>query len=116
MWDAIEEHLAAAFERNFAQQGPGWAPLKPSTIRSRIAQGYAAGPILTRSGAYREALTTGLITNTSSNEMTVAAPVVPGAFHQAGTRRMPARPIRLTEGEKRETVKIIQRFLIESYA
>lgn len=116
VWDAVEHHLATAFERNFAQQGPGWAPLKPSTVRSRIAQGYAPGPILTRSGAYRRAMTTDLQTHTSSDEMTVVAPVVPGAYHQGGTSRMSARPLRLTEAEKRETVKIIQRYLIESFA
>jgi phage gpG-like protein len=113
VWDAVEDHLATCFERNFAQQGPAWAPLKASTIRSRIAQGYPPGPILTRSGEYRKALTTELTTHTTDSEMTVVAPAVPGAFHQAGTSRMAARPMRLTENEKRETVKIIQRYLIE---
>jgi phage gpG-like protein len=115
VWDAVEDHLAKCFERNFAQEGPGWPALRPSTVRSRIAQGYPPGPILTRSGDYRKALTTELTTHTTNSEMTVVAPTVPGAFHQAGTSRMPARPMRLTESEKQETVKIIQRHLIESY-
>jgi hypothetical protein len=114
-WDDVTKRLQAAFERNFAGQGPGWAPLKPSTIRSRIAQGYAPGPILTRSGDYRRASTSGLVTHKSPSELVAIVPEVPGKFHQHGTRQMPARPLRLKEGEKRDIIKIIQRALIEGY-
>ena len=116
VWDAVEDYLAEVFERNFADQGPGWQPLKPSTIRSRIAQGYAPGPILTRSGEYRKAMTTNLQTHTSQDEMTVVAPAVPGLFHQLGTSRMASRPLRLKEQEKQQLIKIIQRSLIENLA
>lgn len=114
VWDSVEEAMTKAFERNFSEQGPGWAPLKPSTIRSRIAQGYAPGPILTRSGDFRRTMTTELVTHTSQNEMTVVAPAVPGLFHQMGTKRMAARPLRFTENERQDIVRIIQRYLIES--
>lgn len=116
VWDDVTDVLATAFERNFAQEGPRWSPLKASTIRSRIAQGYAPGPILTRSGKYRETMTTGLETHKNPSELVVVAPVVPGAYHQGGTSRMPARPLRLTESEKRQVVKTIQRYLIEGWA
>jgi phage gpG-like protein len=116
VWDDVtDDVLAPAFERNFKQQGPGWAPLKPSTVRSRIAQGYPAGPILTKTGAYRREMTSGLQTQRSNNELVVVAPKVPGAYHQSGTRKMPARPLRLTESEKRAVVKTIQRYLIEGW-
>src|SRR5262245_8052723 len=115
VWDDVADYLADAFERNFREEGPTWQPLKPSTIRSRIAQGYSPGPILTRSGKFRAAMTTDLQTHTSSNEMTVVAPQVPGLFHQFGTVKMVSRPLRLNENEKRQTVKIIQRYLVESY-
>jgi phage gpG-like protein len=117
VWDEVEDQLKVAFERNFRNQGPGWAPLKPSTIRSRIAQGYPPGPILTRSGDYRRAMTTGLTTHKNPGELIVMAPAVPGKFHQFGTRTpMAARPLRLTERDKRDIIKTIQRGLIEGYA
>ena len=116
VWDDVtDDVLAPAFERNFKQEGPGWAQLRPSTIRSRIAQGYAPGPILTRSGRYRKDMTTGLTTHKNPSELVVVAPTVPGAYHQSGTRKMPARPLRLTENEKQQVVKTIQRFLIEGW-
>jgi hypothetical protein len=115
-WDEIEKQLQTAFERNFASQGPGWAPLKASTIRDRIAQGYAPGPILTRSGEYRRAMTSGLKTHKSPSELVALAPAIPGKFHQHGTRTpMPARPLRLREPEKREIIKTVQRVLMEGY-
>lgn len=116
VWDDVEDVLKDAFERNFQQEGPGWTPLRPGTIRDRIRQGYAPGPILTRSGAYRRSLTTDLQTHKSSEEMTVVAPLVPGQYHQSGTRRMPSRPIRLKEEEKQDVVRTIQRSLIEGYS
>lgn len=33
---------------NFAQQGPGWAPLKPATKKQRLRQGFGEAPILDR--------------------------------------------------------------------
>lgn len=115
-WDDVTTEFQKAFERNFSQQGPGWSPLKPSTIRSRIAQGYAPGPILTRSGAYRRAMTSGLKTHRSSDELIALAPTVPGLFHQKGTSTpMVARPLRVKETEKRNIMKILQRALIEGY-
>lgn len=116
VWDDVtDDVLAPAFERNFKQQGPGWAPLRPATIRSRIAQGFPPGPILTRTGKYRESMTTGLQTHKNPSELVVVAPTVPGVFHQGGTRKMVPRPLRLTEREKQQVVKTIQRFLIEGW-
>jgi phage gpG-like protein len=114
-WDDVEDQLKVAFERNFQAQGPGWAPLKPSTVRSRIAQGYAPGPILTRGGDYRRAMTQGLKTHKNPSELIALAPEVPGAYHQHGTRRMPSRPLRLRETDKRAIIKTIQRALMEGY-
>ena len=114
-WDEVEPQLQKAFERNFTSEGPGWAPLKPSTIRDRIAQGYSPGPILTRSGDYKRAMTSGLVVHKNPGELVALAPEVPGKFHQHGTRKMPSRPLRLREPEKREIIKTIQRVLIEGY-
>jgi phage gpG-like protein len=115
-WPDVEAEFKRAFERNFSSQGPGWAPLKPSTIRSRIAQGYSPGPILTRSGQYRRAMTGNLKSHKSPSELVLLAPKVPGLFHQFGTKTpMPARPLRLRETEKRQVIKIVQRALMEGY-
>ena len=115
-WDEVEPQLQKAFERNFASEGPGWAPLKQSTINQRIAQGFSPGPILTRSGRYRKAMTEGLVVHKNPGELVALAPEVPGKFHQFGTRTpMPARPLRLREAEKRDIIKTIQRVLIEGY-
>jgi hypothetical protein len=116
-WNDVTDEFKKAFERNFAQQGSGWAQLKPSTIRSRIAAGYAPGPILTRSREYRTAMTVNLQSHKNPGELILLAPKVPGLYHQKGAPRnnMPARPLRLREGEKREVIKIIQRTLIEGY-
>jgi phage gpG-like protein len=115
-WADVTKELQTAFDRNFKQQGPGWAPLKPSTIRQRIAQGYPPGPILTRSGDYRRAMTSGLSTIETPSSLTALAPTVPGAFHQHGTSRpMPARPLRLLQRERQNIIKIVQRALIEGY-
>lgn len=116
-WDDVTAELQKSFERNFAQQGPGWAPLKPSTVRARIAQGYPPGPILTRSGRYRRAMTSGLQTHKSPGELIALAPTVPGLFHQKGTSTpMPPRPMRVRETEKRNIMKILQRTLMEGYS
>jgi hypothetical protein len=115
VWDKVKDKFQTSFERAFSQQGPGWAPLKPGTVRQRIAEGYAPGPILTRSGKYRKAMTKELKSHETQNQMILVAPGVPGKFHQKGTRKMAARPLRLAENEKREVGKIIQRWLIEGY-
>jgi len=42
---------------NFETEGGlvgGWAPLKPSTIAGRIREGFNAGPILQRTGRYKQ--------------------------------------------------------------
>jgi phage gpG-like protein len=115
-WDEVTDELKRGFNRNFQQQGPGWAPLKPGTVRQRIAQGYPPGPILTRSGRYKRAMTGGLQTIKTPGSLVAIAPSVPGAFHQHGTSKpMPARPLRLNQRERQNIVKIIQRSLIEGY-
>jgi hypothetical protein len=61
-------------------------------------------------------MTQGLVTHKSPSELVAVAPVVPGAFHQRGTSTpMVARPMRLSETEKRKIIKIVQRTLMEGY-
>jgi phage gpG-like protein len=115
-WPAVTRRVAEAFERNFAQEGPGWPQLAPSTVRQRVREGHpGAHPILTRTGQYRRALTGEIRANERPEDLQIMAPVVPGHFHQHGTSRMPARPMRFNEAERQDVVKIIQRHLLEGW-
>jgi len=92
--------------------GSKWHPLAPSTLR-RKPPGL---PILVRSGALRESLTsTGgdNITKISRNKLTFGTRDPKAGFHQHGTSRMPARPVlMITERDKKRWVKIMQRHLV----
>ncbi len=88
----------------FDAEGPGWAPLKPSTVARK---GFAT--ILVETGKMRESLTQagaeGAVFRPSAAnaEMGTAyrsprqggqwAAVALASFHQEGTDRMPARPV-----------------------
>lgn len=53
---ALMAVVVADIDANFASEsaaGENWAPLADSTIRDRKAKGFAAGPILQRTGALR---------------------------------------------------------------
>jgi len=52
VFEAFAEYHKRSIDRNFRAQGrpKRWHRLKPATIRDRLRQGYAAGPILKRSG------------------------------------------------------------------
>lgn len=89
---ALQYILVPSVEYNFADGGrPKWAPLAPATVKSR----KAIGPILYRTGTLYEAAT-------DPNNWTVATDFVGlfdldmvvsyAAYHQIGTRKMPARP------------------------
>jgi phage gpG-like protein len=102
---------------NFDDEGPGWAPLAPSTVASRLALGYPAGPILHRSGRMRRSLTGqggDAITQIDGDSLALGSSVPYAGFHQTGTGTMPARPQRLPERTKRDAVKVLQRFLVEA--
>src|SRR4051794_23528439 len=82
---------------NFDDEGPGWAPLAPSTVLSRAALGYPPGPILHRSGRMRRSLTGGAESTTDIDGTTLrlGSSVPYAEFHQTGTANMPARPQRI---------------------
>lgn len=84
----ITTAMAASVENNFAVEGPNWAPLADKTIEERLAQGYDAGPILTRSGALRR----GFIKSNDQTSATLSDPSIYGVDHHTGTGKMPARP------------------------
>lgn len=116
-YPAVARRVAAGYERSFAAEGPGWTHLKPSTIRSRIQQGYPPGPILTRSGKYRRNASNPLKLfideHINSLEITIDDRVA--HFHQLGTSRMVARPLKLNAGDRYWLVVEISNSLMEAY-
>jgi hypothetical protein len=66
----ITRIIDARFRTAGMSMGTVWAPLRPATIKQRLAQGYLPGPPLTRSGTLRTAMSRGRA-NTSSTRIVV---------------------------------------------
>jgi hypothetical protein len=104
VWPAIYEAFLRGEATRFAEAGPGWAPLKPSTVARK---GF--GTIMVETGALRESLTMGgapgavLRTTPAGAEMGTDyrsprqrgawATVALAYFHQEG---LPPNPVRKT--------------------
>lgn len=106
--DAYADSLERKAKTAFSREGPGWKPLAPSTNRDRVKKGYPpAHPILERKGDLKASATVKgrshirrYVAGTKGIE--VGSRDAKAAFHQYGTRRMPARPFfRITPVELR---------------
>ena len=100
----LQEAIRQGFAQNFETESAGgtpWAALAPSTVAQRLLLGYGAGPILQRTGSYRDAFTqatnpdhvseieySGGVTTLSEGS---SHPLTP--FLEMGTGKMPARPV-----------------------
>ena len=73
----------------FSQEGPGWAPLEESTLRSRRYKGL---PILEQTGDLKASLLDHPIEQITRDELLFGTSNPYAPFHEHGTRRMPARP------------------------
>lgn len=87
------------FENNketFDSEGPGWEPLKPSTIRDRKSKGFPAGPILVRTGKLRASLTErgadGQVLDVRKDQFTVGTSVRYAMYHQTGSIKVANHP------------------------
>lgn len=116
----VADHFLDSEERQFASQGGyasgGWAPLAPSTLAGKRRAGqdqrilHAEGDLrasLTRRGGdhLEEVTDSSLVFGTTDPK---------AKFHQFGTSTMPRRrPVELTEGDRREAVRILQRSIVE---
>lgn len=122
VWRKLADRFAALNRRQFATEGAsgsgGWAPLSPKYAAWKSTH-YPGKPILERTGALRESLTerpfgVEVITPTG---MVLGSGIDYGRYHQAGTSRMPQRrPVELPEGERRQWVNLIQRFIVTGRA
>lgn len=118
--DPVMATMRRALTRQFDSQGVhgsgGWAPLAPATVARKRARGLDPR-ILHATRRLRDSLTE----RGHRDEVAVArhdgadfGTTVPYArHHQFGTSRMPRRrPVQLPEVDRRQIVRIIQRFVV----
>ena len=81
-------------DKQFATEGTEitskWKDLEARTIRSRIAAGYGAGPILTASGKMRKSIKQNKLT---AKELNIGSNVSYFKYHQTGTDKMSQRQV-----------------------
>lgn len=114
--DRFAQMELAQFTSQGAASGDPWAPLSPGYAAWKERR-YPGRPILVRTGQLRRDLTRRPfgVEAITSDEMRLGTSLRYARYHQTGTPRMPRRrPIDLTELQKRELVKIVQRWIVES--
>jgi hypothetical protein len=108
----IRDDFSAAIGRRFADEGPGWAPLAPSTVVEKARAGYGGQGTLVRTGDMLRDLTNpdGEI---DADSLTLwPESDTPFIYHEYGTRRMPARPpVVIEDGDVDRWVGIVDDFL-----
>jgi hypothetical protein len=104
------------FGLRFDREGPGWAPLKPETVAAKERAGLATR-ILEATGAGRDSLTEAggdnveVVTN---DTLVFGSSLARMKLHDTGTSRMPQRKIvDFSIADRREHIRVLQRFLIE---
>lgn len=108
----IEE---AQFESQGARGGTGWAPLSMS-YKAWKDKWFPGKPILELTGNLKIMFTVGIGMAIEMMPLTLLMrPTNETAYyHQAGTGRMPARPVvQLTEDDKRRWIKMIQNYVYD---
>lgn len=110
----IVDTIRAGFAENFASERAGntpWTPLAPSTVLDRITHGFGgAHKILQRTRSYLGSFQGGgdhiERTLPDSNGLTieVGSRHTLTSFHEAGTSRMPARPVAVLSQETEQHV------------
>lgn len=115
-WEAIAERFTQAETRQFATQGgygsAGWAPLSPRYAAWKAVH-YPGKTILRRTDELFTSLTHGPQVRVLEPSYVILGSAVPhGAYHQTGDGLPRRRPVELPASERREWVKIVQRFLI----
>lgn len=118
VWEVLAGRFVTMEQRQFATEGQygsgGWAPLSPRYAAWK-AEHYPGKTILRRTDdLYRSLTSRPLGVEVIEPRYMILGSAVPyGAFHQHGTGRMPRRrPVEFPESERREWVKVLQRFLV----
>lgn len=119
--EMVADFLLDQEQRQFASQGGyasgGWAPLAPPTLDGKRRAGQDLR-ILHRDGDLRASLTReggDHLQEVTPSSLVFGSTVEYAKHHQFGTTNMPRRrPLELTEGDRRESVRILQRTVTES--
>ena len=102
-FEKVADALGPAIAHTFDQEGPGWAQLRPSTVRQRelrIRRGRIdvgpRHPILQQTRALKRSLTVpgapGHHRRIDRQYMSYGSTISYGGYHQRGTRKMVKRP------------------------
>lgn len=116
VWRVLQQRFLVAERRQFASQGAygsgGWAPLSP-VYASWKARHFPGKTILRRTDELFRSLTEGpQIAIVEPRSAIFGSAVDHGAYHQAGGPNLPQRrPVELPESERREWVKVMQKYL-----
>jgi phage gpG-like protein len=118
VWEALADRFASLEGRQFATEGRygsgGWAPLSPRYAAWK-ARHYPGKTILRRTDdLYRSLTERPLGVEVIEPRFAIFGTAVEyGQYHQHGTAHMPRRrPVEFPESERREWVKVLQRFLV----
>lgn len=119
VWDKLAGRFARLERRQFAGEGTysgGWAPLSPAYAAWK-ARHYPGKPILERTGRLVRSLTQRPfgVEDIHPSYMRLGTDVPYAKYHQRGVpaNNLPRRrPVELPESERREFVKVLQRFIV----
>lgn len=115
--DSLEGEVRKAFQTEGSSTGTKWHPLSRGYATWK-ARHYPGRRILEATGALRKSYEQGgggHIRKVSPRSMTWGSEVPYGRYHQAGSGRLPRRPIlRLTGDVKDQWERIIHKFIIDS--
>lgn len=123
-WEVLADRFYRAEARQFASSGAygsgGWPPLSPKYAAWK-ARRYPGQPILRRTDDLWKSLTQrgagGGVLVLEPSFMVIGSSVDYGEHHQKGGGRLPRRrPVELPDEERRQWVKVIQRFIVTGEA
>ena len=116
VWEVLADRFVHLERRQFATEGTysgGWAPLSPRYAAWK-ARAYPGKTILRRTDELWRSLTEGPeVRIIEPAFMVLGSAVDYGAYHQKGGPNLPQRrPVELSENERREWVRIMQRYIV----
>lgn len=122
VWEKLARRFGVLNRAQFASEGAtgsgGWQALSPDYAEWK-ARHYPGKPILERTGDLKRSLTRRPygVEVLERRFMVLGSDVEYGPYHQAGGDRLPQRrPVELPERERREWVRILQRFVVTGEA
>lgn len=111
--DSFVEIEREQFDSQGSRSGQTWAALKPS-YQAWKEKHFPGRPILELTGDMKFAMTEGVQANMEPLRLELGPIPTRATWHQHGTSRMVDRPpVVLTEEDKREWVRTIQRYLVD---